>query len=103
MKKLITLLFSISLFLCFSFITTDSVFLGTQTDGLNIGEKAPGFTIESPDGKEFSLNDYKGKVVLLDFWASWCKPCRRDNPNVVKMYHEYKDKGFDIFSVSLDR
>lgn len=49
------------------------------------------------------LSDLRGKVVLVDFWASWCKPCRRENPTVVKMYHKYKNKGFDIFSVSLDK
>ncbi len=54
-------------------------------------------------GNPIKLSNLRGKVVLVDFWASWCKPCRRDNPNVVKMYHEYKDKGFDIFSVSLDK
>ena len=48
------------------------------------------------------ISDYKGQVVLLDFWASWCGPCRRENPNVVKIYDKYKDKGFTVFSVSLD-
>lgn len=55
------------------------------------------------DGNPMKLSDLRGKVVLVDFWASWCKPCRIENPNVVKMYHEYKNKGFDIFSVSLDK
>ena len=49
------------------------------------------------------LSDHRGKVVLVDFWASWCGPCRRENPNVVKMYNKYKEKGFDILSVSLDK
>ena len=50
-----------------------------------------------------SLSDLRGKIVLVDFWASWCGPCRRENPNVVRMYNKYKDKGFDILGVSLDK
>ncbi|HNA42394.1 MAG TPA: TlpA disulfide reductase family protein, partial [Saprospiraceae bacterium] len=68
-----------------------------------IGLPAPDFTLETPDGKKVSLKDFKGKVVLIDFWASWCGPCRRENPNVVAMYNRYKDKGFEILGVSLDR
>jgi len=70
---------------------------------LMIGLPAPDFTLETPDGKKVSLKDFKGKVVLIDFWASWCGPCRRENPNVVAMYNRYKDKGFEILGVSLDR
>jgi thiol-disulfide isomerase/thioredoxin len=58
--------------------------------------------LPNPAGKEYALSDLKGKVVLLDFWASWCRPCRMENPNVVKIYNQYKDKGFTVFSVSLD-
>lgn len=63
---------------------------------------APEISMKDPSGKTRSLSDLRGKVVLIDFWASWCAPCRRENPNVVRMYNEYKDKGFEIFSVSLD-
>lgn len=67
------------------------------------GMKAPNISLPSPDGKNYSLEDLKGKIVLLDFWASWCKPCRRENPHVVEMYDKYKKDGFTVFSVSLDR
>ncbi len=67
------------------------------------GTEAPDIAMKSPDGKTLKLSNLRGKVVLLDFWASWCGPCRRENPNVVKLYQKYNAMGFDIFSVSLDR
>jgi thiol-disulfide isomerase/thioredoxin len=70
---------------------------------LSPGKEAPDFSQPKSDGKELKLSDLKGKVVLLDFWASWCGPCRRENPNVVKLYEKYKDKGFTVMSVSLDK
>jgi peroxiredoxin len=69
---------------------------------LSMGNKAPEFSLKTAKGEKISLNDVKGKVVLLDFWASWCRPCRIENPNVVRLYNQYKDKGFTVFSVSLD-
>lgn len=69
---------------------------------VQIGKPAPDIELPNPSGKKLRLSDLKGKVVLLDFWASWCGPCRGENPNVVAVYNKYKDKGFTIFSVSLD-
>ena len=68
-----------------------------------IGTQAPDFTMNDTEGNPVSLSSFKGKYLLIDFWASWCAPCRKENPNVVKAYDEFKDKGFTILGVSLDR
>ena len=67
------------------------------------GEMAPDFSQNTPGGKTLALRDLRGKVVLIDFWASWCRPCRIENPNVKKVYAKYAKKGFEILGVSLDR
>ena len=70
-----------------------------------VGQKFTDFELKNLEGKAVKLSDYagKGKVVLVDFWASWCGPCRQEMPNVVKVYNQYKDKGFEIVGVSLDQ
>ncbi|GGG10977.1 thiol:disulfide interchange protein [Dokdonia pacifica] len=69
----------------------------------SVGNKAPAFSAQTPDGKELALSETLGKYTIVDFWASWCKPCRLENPNVVRVYNKYHDKGLNIISVSLDR
>ena len=68
-----------------------------------LNKPAPDFTLPDVNGKPVSLSSFKGKYVLVDFWASWCPPCRAENPNVVKVYNEFKDKNFTVLGVSLDR
>ena len=75
----------------------------TVAAAANVGSVAPDFTAKNPEGKSISLKQSLGKVTIVDFWASWCKPCRVENPNVVALYAKYHSKGLNILSVSLDK
>ncbi|MBL4651899.1 MAG: AhpC/TSA family protein [Flavobacteriales bacterium] len=68
-----------------------------------VGSIAPDITMATPNGETLALSSLRGNVVLVDFWASWCKPCRMENPNVVRTYNKYHSRGFEVFSVSLDK
>lgn len=80
-------------------------FIEANKTNLNIGSIVPDFSAKTPDGEELALSEVmkQGKYTLIDFWAAWCAPCRRENPNLVKLYEDYHDKGLEILGVSLDR
>ncbi len=74
-----------------------------QSAAISAGQPAPEIALPNPDGETITLSSLQGNYVLIDFWASWCKPCRIENPNVVKLYNKYKDENFEILGVSLDK
>lgn len=86
-----------------------AIYASAQNVGTEIGDIAPDIKLPTPEGDSVSLYSLRGKVVLIDFWASWCGPCRKENPHVVEAYNEYKDKlfsvgeNFTVFGVSLDK
>ncbi|MDH6305164.1 peroxiredoxin [Parabacteroides sp. PF5-5] len=75
----------------------------TQLENVQIGKVAPEFSLPDTAGVQVSLSSFRGKYLLIDFWAAWCPPCRRENPNVVKAFEDFKDKGFTVLGISLDR
>jgi peroxiredoxin len=82
---------------------TDFLVRMAKLRSVQVGQPAPDFEMPTIDGKSIKLSSLKGKYVMLDFWASWCQPCRQENPNVVKAYNKYKSRNFTIVGISLDK
>ena len=106
---LIALVLSLGIYGCTTINETGTTSNSSDNIGYKVGQIAPDMELKSIDGTSMKLSDLRGKMVLVDFWASWCKPCRMANPHVVKAYNDYKDKefknakGFTVWGVSLDR
>jgi len=101
MKFLTTFILAVVLMIGFNACNKTENSPGGGTS-IQVGQIAPDFTLPNPDGNQKSLSDYDNELVLIQFWASWCSFCRAENPDLVSLYEQYKDQGFEIVGVSLD-